>query len=104
MGGRLLLVLGWYWPFVVAGTGVAAIAAGYSLRSDSEVTLLFVAALLGSPAVVVTIAGWLPAAWSAESRHGLAILLALPILAFEFLVALYLFVHGANAAAPGWIE
>jgi hypothetical protein len=65
---------------------------------------MFLVALFGSPAVVVTIAGWLPADWSTEQRGGLAIVLAVPVVVLELLLALLLLVHGANAAGPGLIE
>lgn len=104
MGKRLLLALGWLWPFAVACMAVAAITVGQSLRSDSAMMLLFLIALLGSLAVVVSIAGWLPAAWSAGLRGGLGVLLAVPVLTIELYLAMGLLAGGANAAGPGWIE
>ena len=65
-----LLVLGWLWPFVVAGTGIAIIASGKSLRSDDEIMLLFLAALLGLPAVIISIAEWLNSSWSVSCVTG----------------------------------
>ena len=100
MGKRLLLLLGWLWPFAVAAAAVAAISAGHSLRSDGAVMLLFLAALLGSPAVVATITGWLPAAWSAELRGGLAVVLAVPVLAFELFLAMCLLAGGRTYRRP----
>lgn len=99
-----MLLLGWLWPFMVAGTAVGAIAAGQSLRSDGEVLLLLFAALLGSPAVVVTLAGCLPRAWPSGLRGGLAFVTAVPVVAIELWLALMLLGIGANAAGPGWIE
>lgn len=104
MRRRILLFLGWLWPFAVAIAGVTAIAAGQSLRSDSQMMLLFFAALLGSPAVVVTIAGWLPVAWSAELRDGLAVVLGIPVVGAEVVLASWVLECGARAAGPGWIE
>ncbi len=104
MSKQPLLVLGWLWPFVVAGTGIAIIASGKSLRSDDEIMLLFLAALLGSPAVVITIAGWLSTAWSVELRHGLAIPLTVVVIGVELLLAMYLLAFGANIVGYGWIE
>jgi hypothetical protein len=104
MAGRTLLIIGWLWPFVVAVAGVAAIAAGQSLRSDREVSLLFFGALLGSPAVLITIANWMPAAWSREVRATLAVAATVAVLAVESVLALYLLIIGANFAGPGLIE
>ncbi|MFO0848689.1 MAG: hypothetical protein U0871_09065 [Gemmataceae bacterium] len=104
MGRPLLLTLGWLWPFAVSIAGVAVIAAGPSLRNDGQMLLLFFAALLGSPAVVVTIAGWLPAMWSAGPRVGLATVLAIPVVGLELVLASWVLEFGARAAGPGWVE
>ncbi len=104
MGKRLLLAIGWPFAFAVAAAGVAAISAGHPLRSDGAWTLLFCAALIGSPAVVASIAGWLPAGWSAGARGGLAVALAVPVLVVELFLAVCLLAGRANAAGPGWIE
>jgi hypothetical protein len=104
MRRRLLLTLGWVWPFLVAGGGVVAIATGQSLRSDGEMLMLLYVGLLGSPAVAATIAHWLPAEWGAGPRHCLAAALAVPVVGGELLLAVGLLGYGANVAGPGWIE
>jgi hypothetical protein len=100
----MLLLVGWLWPFIVAMAGVAAISAGHSLRSDREFFLMSIAALFGSPAIAITLAGLAPTSWKAEVRYSLSVCLAIPILLAELFLALYLFIFGANAAGPGWIE
>jgi hypothetical protein len=99
-----MLLLGWLWPFMVAAAGVAIIAGGQSLRSDGAITVLCFIALLGSPAVVVTIAGWLPMTYSSELRSGLAVVAAFPVVGLELMLALWMLVVGANAVGPGWLE
>lgn len=74
------------------------------LRSDGAHTFLFLLALLGSPAVVVTLAGWLPRAWSSELPQALGLLPAVPVSAVELFLAVWLPGAEANAAGPAWIE
>ncbi len=104
MGRRLLLTLGWVWPFVVAAAGVTAIYAGHDLHNNQAAVLLFLAALLGSPAVVATIVGTLPGEWSPATRYGVATLFAAPVLALELILAFWLLNFGAIVAGPGLIE
>jgi hypothetical protein len=104
MGRRLLLALGWLWPFLVATAGVAMIAAGQSLRSDGAMLGLLVAALLGSPAVVVTLAAQLPRGWPDPARVAVALALAVPVVGVELSLAANVLAAGANAAGLGWIE
>ena len=104
MRWHLLLALGWMWPFVVALFGVAAIASGLSLRSDGEAMLLFAAAILGSPAVFITLGSSIPSTWSDDLRYGLALVMSVPIVGTELILALLLLANGANMVGPGWIE
>lgn len=96
---KLLLLVGWLWPFVVAIAGVATISAGWELRSDFAIDSLCFSALLGSPAVVITIARWLPAS---ELRGVLAVTLAVPVVVLELCLAIMILAYGAYPA--GWIE
>ena len=104
MGRGVLLTVGWLWPFAVAVVGVAAIAAGHSLRSDGAFLLLLVVALVGSPAVAVTVAGWLPRSWPPGLRQAAGLVLAVPVVLAELFLAVCVLAAGANAAGPGWIE
>ena len=104
MGNRLLLTLGWLWPFVVATVGVAAVTAGYTLRSGGEVSLQFLATLLGSPAVYATIIKWPPATWMEGPRQAVAVAVTVPVLAIEPVLALCVFAAAANAVGYGWVE
>ena len=104
MGRRVLLAVGWIWPFAIAGMGVAAIDAGYSLRSGGAFALLLIVALFGSPAVVVTVTGWLPQSWSPELQQATGLVLSVPVVVAELFLAMWVLAAGANAAGPGWIE
>ncbi len=100
----MLLDAGWLWPFAVAGAGIIAIAAGISLRGDDTFLLLGAAALLGSPAVVVTIAGWLPREWPVSLQVLVGLLLAMPVVLIELYMAACLLADVAIVIGPGWVE
>lgn len=104
MGRRVLLVSGWLWPFLVAAAGVAAIAAGHPLRGDGALLFLSFVALVGSPAVIVTVAGWLPRSWSPELREATGLALGVPVVVAELYLAMGVLAAGAIAAGPGWIS
>ena len=104
MGYRLLLLLGWLWPFLVAAAGVSTIAAGQSLRSDGAWIVLLLTALLGSPAVFTTLAEWMPEKWHPVLQGWVAALLTVAVMIAELYVAMVLLAAGANIAGPGWIE
>ena len=102
---RCWLLIGWLWPFVVAGIGVAIIGTGISsLRRDAETHLLILLAFLGSPAIGISISRCLPNSWPVRLRDVTALLLMLPVFMLELLLASWLFVWGANAMGYGWIE
>ena len=104
MGYRLLLLLGWLWPSLVAAVGVAAIAAGQPLRSHVAWTLLLFAALLGSPAVFTSLGHRMPKDWHPQLRDGVSALLTAAVLVVELYVAMGILAYSANVAGPGLIE
>jgi hypothetical protein len=102
---RWWLFIGWLWPFIVAGMGVAIIGTGLSsLQSDVEIYFLFLLACVGSPAIGISISKRLPRAWPERLRDVTALLLMLPAFLLELLLASWLFAWGANATGYGWIE
>lgn len=103
MSKRLSLILGWLWPFVVAGAGIAIISTGHHV-GDGEAELLFIASLLGAGAVFRVVRGCLPARWPGEIRAVVAVLITVPILAVEVYLAFILFAVGADWTGYGWIE
>lgn len=104
MSYRLLLTLGWLWPFVVASIGVSMIAAGQLLQGSDAWALLLFPALLGLPAVVTTLARWTPETWNPTLQGSITALLAVAVMATELYLAMCLHAWGANVAGPGLIE
>ena len=101
---RVLLTLGWLWPFVVAGIGVFMIAAGQRLQGDIAWILLLLTALLGSPAVIATLTYCMPDDWHPVLQSWVTALLAVAVVAAELYLAMCLLAWGANVAGPGLIE
>jgi hypothetical protein len=99
----LTLILGWLWPFVVAGVGIAIISTGHHV-GDGEAELLFIASLFGAGAVFWVVRGWLPARWPDALLAMVAVLITVPILAVEIYLAITLLAAGANWTGYGWIE
>jgi hypothetical protein len=102
---RWWLLIGWLWPFIVTGMGVAIIGSGLSsLHSDVEIYFLILLAFVGSPAIGISISKCLPHAWPARLCDVTALLLMLPVFVMELVLASWLFAWGANATGYGWIE
>jgi hypothetical protein len=63
---KALVIVGWLWPLLVVSSAVVTLVIIGELR-DQSVYALFVASLLGTPIVAVSIFQWIP-----HGRHELA--------------------------------
>jgi hypothetical protein len=92
---RAIIIIGFAWPFVVAVVaGVATAKFGFGHFSADALLPL---GLIGAPGVMVGVYRFWPASWSESGRALLALVLAVPIVFAEVLIAtqVFLFVYVA---------